>query len=141
MRARAQRSAVVSPAVAPYGSWKSPITSNLITRQSIKLSEVRLDGNDIYWLEEPLPAEDVEAYARLRAAIDIPVAAGESLYTEARFRDVLLATPEIEDKLAQAKITPAQVERALDPSGYVGTADAFITAALNAHEAAPQPRK
>jgi hypothetical protein len=52
MIARAQRSAVVSPAVAPYGSWKSPITSNLIARQSIKLSEVRLDGDDVYWLED-----------------------------------------------------------------------------------------
>jgi L-alanine-DL-glutamate epimerase-like enolase superfamily enzyme len=46
---------------------------------------------DIYWLEEPLPAEDIPAYARLRAAIDIPLAAGESLYTEAQFRDMLLA--------------------------------------------------
>jgi hypothetical protein len=52
MRGRAQQGAVGSPAVAPYGSWKSPITSNLITRQSIKLSEVRLDGDDIYWLED-----------------------------------------------------------------------------------------
>jgi len=50
-----------------------------------------LSAFDIFWLEEPLPAEDVEAYARLRAAIDIPLAAGESLYTEARFRDLLLA--------------------------------------------------
>jgi L-alanine-DL-glutamate epimerase-like enolase superfamily enzyme len=46
---------------------------------------------DIFWLEEPLPAEDVQAYARLRAAIDIPLAAGESLYTEPQFRDALLA--------------------------------------------------
>ena len=46
---------------------------------------------DIFWLEEPLPAEDTQAYAALRAAIDIPLAAGESLYTEAQFRDVLLA--------------------------------------------------
>jgi L-alanine-DL-glutamate epimerase-like enolase superfamily enzyme len=46
---------------------------------------------DIFWLEEPLPAEDLQAYARLRAAIDIPLAAGESLYTEAQFRDALLA--------------------------------------------------
>jgi len=52
MRGRAQQGVIGSPAVAPYGSWKSPITSNLITRQSIKLSEVRLDGNDIYWLED-----------------------------------------------------------------------------------------
>jgi L-alanine-DL-glutamate epimerase-like enolase superfamily enzyme len=46
---------------------------------------------DIHWLEEPLPAEDFRGYARLRAAIDIPVACGESLYSEAQFRDLLLA--------------------------------------------------
>src|ERR1019366_8289805 len=28
---------------------------------------------DIFWLEEPLPAEDIGAYERLRGAIDIPV--------------------------------------------------------------------
>ena len=36
---------------APYGSWKSPITSDLIVAQSIALSDVRLDGGHIYWLE------------------------------------------------------------------------------------------
>ena len=36
---------------APYGSWQSPITSDLIVSQSISLSEVRLDGADIYWIE------------------------------------------------------------------------------------------
>ena len=36
---------------APYGSWKSPITSDLIVAQAIVLSEVRCDGDDIYWLE------------------------------------------------------------------------------------------
>jgi dipeptidyl aminopeptidase/acylaminoacyl peptidase len=36
---------------APYGSWKSPITSALIAAQSIVLSEVRLDGGNVYWLE------------------------------------------------------------------------------------------
>jgi dipeptidyl aminopeptidase/acylaminoacyl peptidase len=35
----------------PYGSWKSPITSDLIVAQSIALSEVRLEGGTIYWLE------------------------------------------------------------------------------------------
>jgi dipeptidyl aminopeptidase/acylaminoacyl peptidase len=37
--------------IAPYGSWKSPITSDLIVAQSIGLSDVRLDGETIYWLE------------------------------------------------------------------------------------------
>src|ERR1700681_2493687 len=36
---------------APYGSWKSPITSDLIVAQSIALSDVCLDGGTIYWLE------------------------------------------------------------------------------------------
>jgi L-alanine-DL-glutamate epimerase-like enolase superfamily enzyme len=46
---------------------------------------------DIYWLEEPLPAHDTRGYAQLRSAIDIPVAAGESLFTEAEFLDLLVA--------------------------------------------------
>jgi dipeptidyl aminopeptidase/acylaminoacyl peptidase len=36
---------------APYGFWKSPITSDLIVAQSVGLSDVRLDGGTIYWLE------------------------------------------------------------------------------------------
>jgi hypothetical protein len=36
---------------ALYGSWKSPITSDLIVAQSIGLSDVRVDGGTIYWLE------------------------------------------------------------------------------------------
>jgi L-alanine-DL-glutamate epimerase-like enolase superfamily enzyme len=50
-----------------------------------------LAAYDIFWLEEPLPAEDFRGYADLRASIDIPVAAGESLYTEPQFRELLLA--------------------------------------------------
>jgi L-alanine-DL-glutamate epimerase-like enolase superfamily enzyme len=50
-----------------------------------------LAAYDIFWLEEPLPAEDFRGYAELRRSIDIPVAAGECLYTEAQFRDLLLA--------------------------------------------------
>src|SRR3954464_1516930 len=37
--------------IAPYGSWKSPISSDLIVAQSIGLSEVRIDRGDVYWLE------------------------------------------------------------------------------------------
>jgi dipeptidyl aminopeptidase/acylaminoacyl peptidase len=39
------------PKTAPYGSWQSPITSDLIVTQSIGLSEVRFDGQSVYWLE------------------------------------------------------------------------------------------
>src|SRR6266516_3290183 len=40
-----------STKTAPYGSWKSPITSDLIVAQSITLSELCLDGGHVYWLE------------------------------------------------------------------------------------------
>ncbi|MGC1307072.1 MAG: S9 family peptidase [Phormidesmis sp.] len=36
---------------APYGSWKSPITSDLIVSSSIRLGAVQIDGADIYWSE------------------------------------------------------------------------------------------
>ena len=41
----------MNPKTAPYGSWQSPITSDLIVSQSISLSEVRFDGQTVYWLE------------------------------------------------------------------------------------------
>ena len=37
--------------IAPFGSWKSPITSDLIVRGSIGLSQPLIDGGEIYWVE------------------------------------------------------------------------------------------
>jgi dipeptidyl aminopeptidase/acylaminoacyl peptidase len=39
------------PTTAPYGSWQSPITTDLIVSGSIGLSEVALDDEDVYWVE------------------------------------------------------------------------------------------
>ena len=36
---------------APYGTWKSPITSDLIATESISLGALMLDGHDLYWIE------------------------------------------------------------------------------------------
>ena len=48
-------------------------------------------------------------------------------------RDVLLAVPKLEEQLTAAGITPEQIDSALEPAGYLGATDAFITAALEAH--------
>lgn len=37
--------------VAPYGSWRSPIASALIARETIRLSQLAIDGEDLYWTE------------------------------------------------------------------------------------------
>lgn len=46
----------MTPMIAPYGSWKSPITADIIARGAVRLMQVVLDGEDIYWLESR-PAE------------------------------------------------------------------------------------
>ena len=37
--------------VAPYGSWKSPITAELLASTYVGLDELRVDGDDVYWNE------------------------------------------------------------------------------------------
>ena len=42
---------MTDPKIAPYGSWKSSITSDLIVSELITLSQPTFDGDDVYWLE------------------------------------------------------------------------------------------
>ena len=37
--------------LSPYGSWKSPITAEVVGGGEIGLEQVRIDGGDIYWIE------------------------------------------------------------------------------------------
>ena len=41
---------------SPYGSWRSPVTADAIVAGVIGLSQIQLDGDDIYWVEQR-PAE------------------------------------------------------------------------------------
>ena len=40
-----------APAQAPYGSWRSEISADLLTAGNVRLSEARLFGKHTYWLE------------------------------------------------------------------------------------------
>lgn len=42
---------MTTPHTAPYGSWASPITADLITSGAIMLGQTLLDGDDVYWIE------------------------------------------------------------------------------------------
>ena len=54
--------------IAPYGSWKSPITADLITAKTIGLAETCTDDEDIYW-SESRPLEQGR-YVIMRRASD-----------------------------------------------------------------------
>ncbi len=42
---------MAEPQIAPYGSWRSPITADLIVAETIRLGQIVLDGEDTYWIE------------------------------------------------------------------------------------------
>ncbi len=64
----------------------------------------------------------------------VATAAARSTSSGLPLSDVLLAAPELEERLKEAGITADQIEAALDPAGYLGSSGDFITAALEAHE-------
>ena len=37
--------------IAPFGSWESPITTELIVKDGITFTGLAVDGDDIYWIE------------------------------------------------------------------------------------------
>lgn len=49
-----------------------------------------LEGLGVYWLEEPLPADDPDGYAALREATDIRLAAGEMVRSVGEARDLVV---------------------------------------------------
>jgi L-alanine-DL-glutamate epimerase-like enolase superfamily enzyme len=72
------------------------------------------------WWEEPLPADDIDGYAELAAALDIPVATGENLYTRNDFARFL--------KRDAVDVVQPDLRRAGGPTSLlqIGTmADAF----------------
>ncbi len=44
---------------------------------------------DVFWVEEPVPPEDVDAMAQLQHSINVPIALGESLQSHYNVREVL----------------------------------------------------
>ena len=54
-----------------------------------KLVAKRLEPLNLMWLEEPLPAENVDAYKHITASTSTPICAGENLYLAHGFRRLL----------------------------------------------------
>ena len=50
----------------------------------------RLEEYGVQWFEEPIPPDDVEGYAELARALDVPVAAGECEFTRWGVKELLV---------------------------------------------------
>jgi dipeptidyl aminopeptidase/acylaminoacyl peptidase len=54
---------------APYGSWKSPITSDLVSSSVIRFGyQIEVDGGDIYWVE--MRPQEAGRYVIVRRSAD-----------------------------------------------------------------------
>ncbi|KFB08173.1 mandelate racemase/muconate lactonizing enzyme family protein [Nitratireductor basaltis] len=56
--------------------------------EAIRRAE-RLRPLDLAWLEEPLPADDIDGHIRLSRSTSTPIAVGESLYSIRHFREYM----------------------------------------------------
>ena len=50
-----------------------------------------LEANDCFWFEEPFAPENLDAFAELRQAVNIPLAAGENEFGTQGFRELIRA--------------------------------------------------
>lgn len=76
----------IGPDVALMADANQGFTVSRALRLGRRLEEFRLD-----WFEEPVPAWDLEGHAAVAAALDTPIASGETEYTRYGMRDMLKA--------------------------------------------------
>jgi L-alanine-DL-glutamate epimerase-like enolase superfamily enzyme len=78
----------IRDAVGPDVDIMLDVNSAYDASTAIKVGR-QLEDEDITWLEEPVPPDDLEGYRRVRENQGIPVAAGESEFGVFGFRELI----------------------------------------------------
>ena len=78
----------VREAIGPKVALMADANQQLTEDQAIRMGRM-LENYDLTWFEEPLPAWDLAGVARVAAALDTPIASGETEYARYGFRDML----------------------------------------------------
>ena len=86
----AERLAAVRDAVGPGMDIMIDANQSMTAAEAIRRARL-FEPLDIFWFEEPLPAEDVQGHLALARSTSIPVAVGESMYSIGHFREYLQA--------------------------------------------------
>lgn len=85
-----ERLAAVRDAVGPRLDIMVDANQSMTAAEAIRRAAL-FESLDIFWFEEPLPADDVAGHRRLARATTVPIAVGESMYSLGQFREYLQA--------------------------------------------------
>ncbi|PJJ73341.1 L-alanine-DL-glutamate epimerase-like enolase superfamily enzyme [Diaminobutyricimonas aerilata] len=86
----ADRLAALREAVGPDMDIMIDANQSMTGAEAVRRAAA-FEPYDIFWFEEPLPAEDVSGHRALARSTSIPVAVGESMYSIGHFREYLQA--------------------------------------------------
>ncbi len=78
----------VREAVGPGIKLMADANQQLTESEAIRMGRM-LEAYDLTWFEEPIPAWDLAGLARVAAALDTPIASGETEYARYGFRTML----------------------------------------------------
>lgn len=112
-------------------AWAADLTGGLVVDPA--RMRANLDATRGLPLAERVAGLLAPALGRAAAHDLVARASAHAVAVGGTLREALLGVPELAGWMDGAGITGAQVEAALDPAGYLGSAGAFTDAALAAH--------
>lgn len=77
----------VREAVGPNIDLLIEVHRRLSPLHAVRVAKM-IEEFDIFWYEEPVVSDNIEALAEVRGKINLPVVTGETLYTKSAFRQV-----------------------------------------------------
>lgn len=86
----AERIAAVREVLGPHRRLMVDANERFTSAEAVRRARM-WEPYDLFWFEEPLPAEDTFGHAHVRSHTSIPIAIGESLFTRHQFRDYVTA--------------------------------------------------
>jgi L-alanine-DL-glutamate epimerase-like enolase superfamily enzyme len=81
-----ERIAAVREVLGPHRNLMVDANERFTSAEAVRRAHM-WEPYNLFWFEEPLPAEDLLGHAHLRSHTSIPIALGESLFTRYQFRD------------------------------------------------------
>ena len=74
--------------IGPNVDLALDVNSGWSLTNAIRMAK-KLEQYNIYWLEEPLPPDEIDNHAKLAAETSIPIAVGETHATKWEFKDLI----------------------------------------------------